>query len=113
MNDYEIAVRKWAYAKLLVEKSADTLTRLGVSGPEGWRKITRVEIAGDSGSPAYSSWTPGGDPSFRVVAHLDVAGYATGYPIIVADWGDETIDFSTLLGEVLAVPITDSDRELA
>lgn len=101
MEDYEIALRKWAAERMNARRRTDAQLT--------WRDVEKVALEGDSGSPDWSSWTPGEPPTFSVTATARREGPGR-YATVILDMDDETIDFSQLLGEILAIEITDEDR---
>lgn len=93
MTDYEIALKKWAAAKLdLPEMKFD------------WRTIERVEFVFEQ-SHWYSTLT-GGEDAWAAVRV--VAGGA--FPIICRFDDQDTLDFALVMREILAIEVTDKDR---
>lgn len=105
MDDYDIAVRKWAAEKINGHVQFDRQFRINDKPLVFWTDIERVsvELESGGGDPYDSLWKA---PSIRVEAKLKGIRSGTRYL-----GGEELVsNFHLLLQEILAVEVTEEDR---
>ena len=96
MDDYEIALRKWAVEKL---------SNSAVS----WRDILRVGVRTDAGWGG-TDVTPGDPASVDLVVDTVERTYSLADLLGHGMYEERFLDFGVFLREITAIEITDEDR---
>ena len=96
MDDYQIALRKWAAAKI-------------DSPAVSWRDIVDVGVETDSGWGG-SDVTPGDPASVDLIARTADRRYSLADLLGNGMYAARYLDFGVLLRELAAIEITDADR---